>query len=58
MVKFKVIKKYIRGKTSKKTGEEIGIGTIIDVAEDRIEAFKKLGIINKPVRPERKKKKE
>ena len=58
MVKFKVIKKFIRGKTSTKEGELIDVGTVIDVAEDRVEALKKLEIINKPVRPERKKKKE
>ncbi|GAI87302.1 unnamed protein product, partial [marine sediment metagenome] len=46
MVKYPVIKKFIKGKT----GEEIEIGRIIDVKEDRIEALKKLGIINKPVR--------
>ena len=52
MAKYKVIKKFIKGKT----GEEVDIGRIIDVAEDRIEHFKELGIIDKPVRPKRKKK--
>jgi len=54
MVKFKVIKKFIKGKT----GEEVEIGSIIDIKEDRIDSLKKLGIINKPVRSERIKKKK
>lgn len=53
MVKFKVIKKFIRGKTSTKEGEAIEIGTVINVVEDRIEHFKELGIIDKPIRPKR-----
>ncbi len=52
MAKYKVIKKYIKGKT----GEEIEIGRIINVEEDEVDRFKKLGIINKPVRPKRKRK--
>ncbi len=54
MAKYKVIKKFIKGKT----GEEIEIGRIIDVKEDRIEAFKELGIINKPIKEKKGKKKK
>ena len=52
-MKFKVIKKFIKGKT----GEEIDIGRVINVTEDKIEHFKELGIIDKPVREKRGKKK-
>ncbi|MBA7579668.1 hypothetical protein ES708_21542 [subsurface metagenome] len=52
MIKFKVIKKFIKGKT----GEEVEIGRIIDVKEDEVDRFKKLGIINKPVKEKRVKK--
>ncbi|MBA7592737.1 hypothetical protein ES708_34930 [subsurface metagenome] len=54
MAKYKVIKKFIKGKT----GEEIEIGRVVDIEEDRIEAFKELGIINKPIKEKKGKKKK